>query len=377
MKPVVLKDGPCKENVRLGHEVDLYHFPAPVVHGGDGGRYIGSWHLVIAKDPDSEWTNWGMHRHMIYDRNHVVGLWRRWSHLGVILYNKYHPQKQPMPCAIAIGADPLSSMMAGTQLEVGQSEVDFAGALLGQPVELVKCETNDLLVPAHAEIILEGEIMPDVRVFEGPFGEFPGYRTPGSQMPLCRVTAITYRNNPILTMCCEGMPVDDGHVGTCLTWAVTHKRLLKERGIPVTDVYLPPEGAGFLIIVGTKTVRNNIATQIRNVILSTLGWQYKIIVVDDDVDVFNLAEVLHAWATKCHPARGISIGERDHAIPLTPYLSPDERKWGKGASALFDCTWPLEWPKETGVLPKVSFNEIYPKEVRDKVLKNWRSYGFE
>lgn len=377
IKPVVVKSGPCKEKKMLGKDVDLHEFPAPLVHAGDGGRYIACWHLVITKDPKSDWTNWGMYRHMIIDRNHISGLWRSYGDLGTIYYQQYKPVNKPMPFAIALGAGPVSSMMAATMLPKKESEADYAGAMMKEPVELIKCETSDLLVPAHAEIVLEGEISVKDKAYEGPFGEFPGYRTSGSMRPLCTINAVTYRKDPIIAMSNPGVPIDEDHILMSITWGAEFKKLLKAKGIPVTDVYLPPEGGTYLVVVGVKPFTFGIAKRIERIVLAELAWQYKVIVVEEDVDVYNLAEVLHALSTKCHPMKGININKPDFNIPLTPYVSSEERRWGKGATASFDCTWPVEWSRETDIPMRVSFREIYPRDIQDKVLSNWNRWGFK
>ncbi len=377
VKPKVVQDGPCKENVILGENADLYRFPAPMIHDGDGGRYIGTWHLVVTKDPDSEWTNWGMYRTMVYNKGNMGVLFAPTRHAGMIFYQKYVPQKLSMPFAIAIGADPLCSLAAATHFRKGESEVDYAGGLLQEAVELVKCETNDLLVPAHAEIILEGEVSPDNLVPEGPFGEYTGYRLPERKaLPACRVKAITHRDNPILTMTNMGIPQHEGDIWQYGTPQIL-KGMLRKRGIPVTEVHCPPEMSAHLVIIGVKTTKGDIVNEIKNVLLPIMD-QPIVIVVDDDVDVFNLGEVFYALATKCHPLRGISIQEHDLINPLMFYYSsPEEKESRRGASVLFDCTWPPDWPKETYVPQRMSFEEAYPKETRERVIKEWRNYGFE
>lgn len=378
IKPLLVKTAPCQEIVLQGKDVNLLRFPAPMIHEGDGGRYLGTWHMVIVPDPDSAWTNWGMYRAMIHDRLHMGGGWHRHNHMGRLFYGKYQPRKKPMPVAMAIGADPLSSLIASAPIRAGEDEADYAGALLQEPVELVKAKTLDLLVPAHAEIILEGEISFQEQVPEGPFGEFPGYRTPQRTMaPAFKVKTITHRKDPIVTMTCLGILADDGAVSSSLTGAVALKKRLKDWGIPVTDVYVPPQAASLLVVVGVKALYANVATQVKNIIHSRWAWQDKVIVVEDDIDVFNLGEVLHAFATKCHPVRGIRVTDREVALSLTPYLSVEDRKWERGAGAVFDCTWPVEWSRETEVPQRMSFNEVYPQEVKDKVIKKWQKYGYE
>lgn len=376
IQPMLVKDAPCKEVIIPENKVDLLQFPVPMYHWGDGGRYLGSWHLVITKDPDSDWTNWGLYRAMVYNRKTLACLLHSRQHQGMIFYNKYLPFKKPMPFVMALCADPLSSMAAGGQYLQGISEVTYAGALAQRPIELVKAETNDLLAPAHSEIIVEGEILPDVMAPEGPFGEFTGFRTPQETRYIYRVKCITHRKDPILGMSVPGMPVDESHIVTALGGNATSKQMLREAGIPIKDMYRPPEAAGHLLIisVNTKEIPNPLPLT-ESIPFWDLG-QSLVMVVDDDINIFNLSEVIHAFATKCHPGRGIKTSNLAPFVALTPYLIKEDRKAPKGYRALFDCTWPRNWSRETDIPPRVSFNEVYPDNIKEKVLKNWRSYGF-
>jgi 4-hydroxy-3-polyprenylbenzoate decarboxylase len=352
IKPIVVKDGPCKQNVILGDEVDVFRFPAPLAHSSNGGRHIGTWHLMITKDANTQWVNWGMYRMMIHNEKLVgVALLRYIQQGGSVFYEGYVSQNQPMPFAVAIGADPLSSLIATTPLPAGWSEADYAGALAQEPIELVKCETNDLLVPAHAEIILEGEVLPDVRVPEGPFGEYDGYQGgPRAWVPAFHVKAITHRNDPILTMSNPGIPVDDSCLcgSVNIAWAI--KRLLLSFGVPVTGVSVPPELSSTLVAVSIKRITPGQATQVFHLIA---GWDvrpYYIVVVE--------------------------VSKQDVPMVLVPFHTRDEIRKGEGVRVLFDCTWPSDWGREN-IPTRVSFKEAYPEEVRDRVLQNWGSYGFK
>lgn len=375
--PVVVKNGPCKENILLGDDIDLYRLPSPMCHDGDGGRYIGTWGFVASKDLDNEWTNWGMYRFHVNNQRSLAMSPAPGSNLGMVMRQQYLPQKLPLPVAAVVGADPLSSIAASAGYAVGRNEADLAGGLRQEPVELIKCETNDLLVPAHAEIVIEGEILPDVSAAEGPFGEYPGYRSRGFEPKLyCRVTAITYRNSPILTMSNLGVPPDDSHVGGCLSTAVSVKRRVEQAGVPVVDCYVPPEGAAFMAIVSVKKGGNEVAQTIGNAIGRRRAWISKIIVVDDDVDVFDMRQVIHALSVKCHSTRGIFLKDTPPGTgnPFSPCDDAEEKKHSIGAVAVFDCTWPSHWPKDQ-IPVKASFNTIYPQEIRDRVLANWSEYG--
>lgn len=375
IKPVMVRQAPCQEKVIEGKDIDLFQFPIPLIHEGDGGRYIGTWHIIIIKDPDSDWTNWGMYRSMAYSRKWIGGAWHPGNDGGKIFLSKYLARGKPMPVSIAIGTDPLCSFMALAPFKFGESEVDYAGALHREPVELTKCLTNDLLVPASAEIILEGEVQLQRIMQEGPFGEYTGYRTSTNWQRPCRLKAITFRAKPVLTFTNMGIPQDDSAVCWSLATSVFLSRQLKEFGILHTGVYCPPEMENLLVVVGIDTWMGNNAIKVKNFISSTHLNIPKVIVVDKDVDIYNLNEVWHAFAAKCHPARGTSIQTKEPISPLIPYLDSEERKWGKGATVLFDCTWPTEWRKNTDVPPRISFRETYKKELQEAALGKWSKLG--
>ncbi len=378
IKPILVKDGPCKENIHVGDEVDLLEFPVPMVHEGDGGRYIGTWHLVITKDLDSDWVNWGMYRHMVHNKNTMGVLAHAFGHIGMMYHQTYTPRNKAMEVVTAIGTEPISSLCAATMMPYGISEVDVAGGIRGEPVELIKCATADISVPATAEIVIEGEIRPNDLMEEGPFGEYTGYQGGLKELrPAIRVKAITHRNDPILTMTCEGVPVTESHVIQSITKAAELSEALAARGLPVNSVSVPPETCALLAVVAVKTVYSNIAEQLAHVVWGSRPGQSipYLVVVNDDVDVFDIGEVLHAIATKCHPYRGIVRLEHALGHPLYPFASAYERKNKLGARAYFDCTWPLDWdPAE--VPTKASFEKIYPSDVQREALAKWQKYGY-
>jgi len=379
IKPVVVSDGPCKENIMLGKDVNLYKLPAPMIHDGDGGRYICTWHITITKDPDTGWVNWGMYRRMIHNKNTLGGMILPTQHIGSI-FKKYEDMDKPMEFAEAIGTEPITAFVGTSATPYGVNEADVVGGIRGEPVELVKCETVDLMVPATSEIVFEGEVLPNVRVDEGPFGEYTGYRaSPRAPRPIMQVKAITHRNDPILTCSCMGMPLDDSDVSMNIGFAWGVRKALDDIGIPYTGVYIIPESCCFFTVVATKTPYSNIAHQIASCIWSTHVGTFlpKIIVVNEDVDPTNLKDVVHALGSKLHPVRGIHVVENAVGWPLAPYASLNERLWGKDSKVLFDCTWPLDWPEEIAIPPKASFNNVYPDRIQKKVLSNWEKYGFK
>lgn len=379
IKPVVVEKGsaPCKENVLLGDDVDLFKLPAPMVHDGDGGRYIGTWHFVVARDPESDFVNWGMYRQMVVDEKTMAGPVFPFSDMGKIFYNKYAPRGEPMPFATVIGCSPLAGIAASAPAPC--DEPDFCGMLQGEPVEVVKCETSDLYVPAHAEVIIEGEILPGVEIEEAPFGEYTGHRTsPRAPRTVYRVKAITFRDRAIMTMSNMGMPVDEGQLLRSFTLGLELEKLLRGQGLPITGVYMWPESTHHLMVVGVKNAYSNIATQIAQLAFgSKLGpWFHMIVVVDDECDIYNKDEVIHRLCTRCHPAKGIRIFRDAVGTPLYPFLDPHDRLMSRGAQVLFDCLFPLDW-EAADVPTLVSFRSVYPKEVQERVLDHWRDYGFK
>jgi 4-hydroxy-3-polyprenylbenzoate decarboxylase len=375
--PVVVKDGPCKEVVIEGNRLDLFDLPTPMVHEGDGGRYLGTWDLVVSKDYDSDWVNWGMYRFMIHNEHYLTGYPRPNSHLGKMLLEGYVPRGKPMPIAIVIGADLPSHFAAAATFHLNGNEADLAGSLGGRPIELIKCHTNDLMVPANAEIVIEAEVLPDGIAQEGPYGEYPGYRSGEMGDALCcRVTGVTHRRDPILTLDTTGF-MDSSATTTSISGAIAIKRRLERHGVPVVDVYVPPEGGIHLAIVSVSRGGTAVAKQVVEVLTQRRALMSKIIVVDDDVDVFNIPAVLHAFATKCHPARGTHIHTyTGRANALTPAYSQQERAQRLGASVAFDVTWPPEWPQGTTPI-RATLDQMYSPAMRQQVLNRWESLGLK
>ncbi len=378
IKPALVRSGPCKEVILKGDEVDLFKFPVPYIHDGDGGRYIGTWHVVVSRDPEEGWVNWGMYRMMVHDRNTTGMLIPPIQHMGR-MYQKAEAMNRPLECAVAIGTDPASTIVSCAMLPDRTEERDIAGGLMGSPLELVRCETVDLEVPANSEIVLEGYLPPGERRAEGPFGEYMGYEAGKSgPRPVFHVTCITHRRDPILTVSNMGMPIHESQVVMGITMAGDIYDHLIKQGLPVKMAYMPPYGVTHMIAVSTETPYMNFAKRVAHAVWATKpgSMVYYVVVCDSDVDVTRFDEVLHAIATKCHPVRGIHQVPHAPSYPyMVPYLDAKERPIGDGAYVLLDCTWPKDWPKE--VIPvKSSFEVLWPREIQERVIHNWEKYGF-
>ena len=380
IKPIQVSTGPCKDVKLLGDEVNLKDFPAPLIHKGDGGRYLSTWHFMVNKDPDSDWVNWGMYRQMIHDEKTLGGLLIPIQDGPSIYYQKYEARDKPMEFATVIGPDPISALVSCNPVGYGVSEVDIAGGIRREPVELVKCETVDLMVPAHAEIIIEGIVKPYERKEEGPFGEYTGYMAGGrAPRAVFHVKAITHRKDPILTMSNMGIPIDDSDIANSIGFSADFTGELKRKGFPIRGIaYVVPQCSLSLLVVSTEVPYAGIAKQIATAVWSTKAGVCApyVIVCDADVDPTNLDQVIHALTTKCHPVNGITVIPDAVGHPLLPFSSSHERIHQKGHWCLFDCTWPTDWPAEE-IPSRISFEVNYPKALQEKVKTNWTRYGFK
>lgn len=378
--PKVVPTGVCKENILIGEEVDLLSFPSPYLHDGDGGRYIGTWHTIITKTLDGECINWGMYRIMVHDSKNLTGLIVPTQHIGMH-FAEWKKNNKDMPFAIVIGTNPVIPLVSSMNIPYGICEGDVVGGYIKEPLEVVKCETVDLYVPAYSEIVIEGHISVTETVPEGPFGEYTGFMTFASKdQPVFQVSAITYRNNPILTAVCPGEPVDD-HVCMSLSLAGDALNILRKSNIPVIMTFIPPMAALHLLIISVdkkaflgEDLIKAIGTCIWSDKIGTL--LPKIIVVDMDVDPTNLNQVLWNFATKCHPEHGTVIFAPTQVFPLSPYLSKEEKTARTSPTIIYDCTWPNEW-QEDFIPKKVSIETLWPKDIQEKIKKNWKEYGFE
>jgi len=200
--------------VQTGTDVDLLSLPWPYIHQGDGGRY-SNLHTVVAPDPEAKWGRWSSHRTMLHDDTQASLLLLAGEQVPNRYYYEYEPRDDQMPVAVVVGSEPAVECSTDMWIPSGQSEAAFAGGLKGDSVALVACETNDLYVPATAEVVIEGHIRPNDRLDEGPFGDYFGYMNgPRRSMPVFEVDAITHRPEPLLPFCVEGTGVGYGQNST-------------------------------------------------------------------------------------------------------------------------------------------------------------------
>jgi len=386
VSPRMVSRGPCKENKLVGDAVNLLRLPSPAAHAGDGGRYINTWGTVVARTPDGSWTNWAIARVMLLDRNRMTGIVHPLQHLGQI-HGMWKKLGKPMPFAMFQGGPPFIPFVSSMPIPAGVSEADYMGGYFGEPVDLVKCETVDLDVPATAEIVIEGYLSDTETAMEGPMGEYAGYVPPGegSLKPVYHVTAMTYRNQAILPVVIAGEPVEEDHTAQGIPSAAELLHQLREAKLPVTMVWTTLESAQHWLVV---TVPRDCRTQAGctgEALCRRIGEQVfekskfgavipKILVINDDVDASNTREVVWAFATRCHPHAGEMYFDQEATSPLVAFLETAEKTTGKTIKVVYNCLPPEEWGDR---LPRrTAFRWNYPRELQEKVLANWEAYGF-
>ncbi len=220
----------------------------------DGGPFIGTACLVVMKDPDSGWVNYGTYRVQSHKPNVASVMMSPGKH-GLIIMRKYHERGQPCPVAVIAGMHPALVMLGGIEIPYGKNELEAAGGILGESVEVINMPKTGLPVPANAEIAFEGLIHPDDRIKEGPLGEWTGYYASGSDLePAIRIDTLMYRNNPILMGAIPAVPPNDNtfYFGSYRCGAVWNQ--LEAAGIPgVKGVWAHEAGGSrFMLVISIK-----------------------------------------------------------------------------------------------------------------------------
>ena len=369
--PKLVDTGPCKENIMKGKDVDLFKFPAPKFYPLDGGRFFGTAHFVVSKDPETGWVNLGTYRCQLLDKNHLGTQFIKGKHADIML-KKYQAMKKPMPVCAVIGCDPLLFLMGAARVSAFESEYDLAGSIRGETIEVVKAETNDLPVPATAEIVVEGEVDAEKFMPEGPFGEYTGYYSGVGTDPrnFIDVKCVTYRNNPIFWGTTVGRAVTDTHMTMALTYGATLWQQLVAMKIPgIKTVYCPPEGSGrMLAIISIKQMYPGHADQVLTAAISTEMGAYglkTVIVVDEDIDPWDIPRVLYALSFRFQPNRSQVI-TRGRSTPLDPSLPIGQRDIT--GRLLLDATIPYDWKEKPIPI------ELDPEMVK-KVQARWSELG--
>ena len=311
--PKTVSSGPCKEVIRR-NDFSLDEFPILHCWPGDGGRFI-TLPMVFSKDPATGKRNCGMYRMQVYDGQTTGMHWQKHKQ-GADHYRRlYADGKQTrMNVAVAIGADPAAIFGAILPLPPSIDEMLFAGFLRGKPVEMVKCETSDLDVPANAEIVLEGYLNLGELRREGPFGDHTGFYSLDDDYPVFHIECITHRKNPIYSATIVGPPpMEDFYMGKAIERIFLP--LMKMQLPEVRDICMPAEGVFHnLILVSIRKTYPGHARKVMHAIwgLGQAMFSKCIVVVDEDVNVQNVAEVAWKSLNNIDPAARYRVLPRSH-----------------------------------------------------------------
>jgi UbiD family decarboxylase len=367
MAPRRVPQGPCQEIVFEGADVDLSRLPICTNNPDDGGQYITAGHVII-RDPEYG-NNLAIYRMMVVSKNEVTIRFTP-GHDGYdFIRNAEKRGQEKFEVAVCIGVPPAVYVASQFEPRAGVYELEIAGGLAGEPVDVVKCRTIDLAVPAHAEIVLEGELtLPAKTGDEGPFGEFCGYTT--ARVPnerIMKIKAVTHRRNPIYHNVWLGKPPHEHLYVDALTYAVAAYQELKPAYPALKKAYAPPWGVSIVLILQLekRLMRPGIVNNILASSLYTRSGKWKhVIVVDEDINMEDPNEVLWALTTRFQPATDMFIIPRSITSSLEPSAGPD----GLTSKLMLDLTIKENFRGEVAE-PTA--------EMRRAVLQRWQEYGFK
>jgi 4-hydroxy-3-polyprenylbenzoate decarboxylase len=364
--PKTVRKGLCQEVVWRGEEARLSRLPVLTTWPEDGGPFItlGLGHTRFR----SGHRNMGLYRLQVYDE-HTLGFHTQLHHDGARARHGYAPGER-MPVAVSFGGDPALTYAATAPLPPFLSELMFTGFLRGEGVELVRCVSNDLEVPADSEIVIEGWVDPGELRREGPFGDHTGYYSLADDYPVLHVEAITHRRNPVYPATIVGRPPqEDAYLG--LATERIFLPLLKMVLPEVVDMHLPPAG-GFhnLVIVAIRKEYPGHAQKVMSAIWGTGQMMFSkgIVVVDQDIDPHDGAEVLFRVTSNVDPRRDLLFTEG----PLD-VLDHSSDRFAFGSKVGIDATrksprldgFPREWPRDL----------VFPPGLLDRITARWGEYG--
>ncbi|MDO6526167.1 4-hydroxy-3-polyprenylbenzoate decarboxylase [Motilimonas sp. 1_MG-2023] len=344
-----LSKAPCQQIVLTGDDVDLTKIPVMRCWPGDVAPLV-TWGLTITRGPNKKRQNLGIYRQQVLGKNKLIMRWL--SHRGGALdFREFQQQNpgQPYPVSVALGADPATILGAVTPVPDTLSEYAFAGLLRGGRTEVVKSISNDLEVPASAEIVLEGYLYPDEMAPEGPYGDHTGYYNEVDEFPVFTVTHITMRENPIYHSTYTGRPPDEPAIlGVALNEVFVP--IIQKQFPEIVDFYLPPEGCSYRMAI--VTVKKQYPGHAKRVMLGVWSFLRQfmytkfVIVCDDDVNARDWNDVIWAITTRMDPTRDTTL--IDHTpIDYLDFASPVS---GLGSKMGLDATnkWPGETNREWG-----------------------------
>ena len=368
-QPKTVSSGPCQEVVKMGSEADLNFLPHLKCWPDDGGRYI-TLPLVISRDPATGKRNVGTYRMQVYD-SHTAGMHWQSHKVGASHYRSGELQKlEKMEVAVALGADPTTMWTGALPLPPDMDEIAVSGVVSNSAVQMVKCKSIDLEVPANSEMVLEGYVIPGELREEGPFGDHTGYYSLEDDYPVFHLTAITHKKDPIYPATVVGRPPsEDFFMGKAVERLMLPALQLT---LPeIVDINMPAEGVFHnLVIVSMKKEYPGHTRKVMNAIwgLGLMMLAKGIIIVDDNVNVQDLSEAAWRVSRNINPDTDLVITEGpvddlDHSSPTPKY----------GSKLGIDATQKNEMDGRKRIWPP---DVIMSEEMKFQVTNRWAEYGF-
>ncbi|KAM3520428.1 hypothetical protein NHJ13051_006872 [Beauveria bassiana] len=339
--PRILSTGPCKQHKILDDDIDLHKLPAPKLHQGDAGKYLQTYGVHVLQSPDGKWTNWSIFRGMIHDSRRLVCLVGSGQHNSVIRDMWLKKGKTEVSWALAFGVPPAASVVAACPVPQGISEAEYVGAMVGQPLDVVKCELSDLLVPANSEIVMEGTSVP-------------------------------------------GKITDESHVAASMA-SEELLQLLRQHGFPVIDAFAPLETYATWCalkvdvkkLAELRTTSKEFCNKIGNLVFNDKSAMLmnRIMLFGHGVNVRDFKDIMWGLATCCRPGQDEHLFEDIPVLPPTPYMSHGRGNPTRGGKVVSDCLFPMEYEGKTS-FRGCEFERSYPEEVKERVRSNWTAMEF-
>ncbi len=367
---IISYKSPTKEIIKTGENINLYDFPTMLTSEKDGGRYFSSG-IAIIKDPDTGIRNLSIHRQMITgkDKTGFVMIPRQARQI----YEKYCSLGEPMPVAMVYGTHPAIFFASSYTTAFGKDELEIAGALMGEPIRLIKTETSDLEIPADAEIVIEGEILPNLSEPEGPFGEVTGTYAGGGKSEVFQVKAITQRKDPIFFALHCGFPITDAQSTMGLGVEVATKKHLRdvEGGLNLIDVRAVSEAGVMMLIL---KIRPRHPGQAKTALMAALSGPYLhpklAIAVDEDIDANDLRQIAWSMTTRVHAERDVTmipdarVFSLDNISPTAP---------GMGNFARIGTKWMIDAtvPAHLSDIERRAFEPALPQNFKNVNLEDY------
>jgi len=375
--PTEVNTGALLDNCFEGDEINLLEIPTPRWHEGDGGYFIGTGCMVIMKDPDSGWVNYGAYRVQAQDKKTASVMISKGKH-GDILMRKYHDAGKPCPIAVVVGVHPGLFAVAGLEIPYGKNEFEAAGGLLGESVRIIRGPVTGLPIPAEAEIAFEGFVHKDDLIEEGPLGEWTGYYAGGKAMrPAIRIERLWHRDDPVLTGAIPGIPPNDDtfYRGTARAGVVWNQ--IEAAGVPeVRGVWSHEAGGSRMwLTVSIKQMYAGHSKQAGLIASQCHAGAYAnrvVVVVDEDINPANTDEVIWSICTRCDPRDDVQILNGNWSTHLDPMAYPPDKQ-NMNSRIIIDACKPWNrrdtWPEVVRNTPPL---EAHIRErFKDFLPKGW------